>query len=113
MGRPISSTHASKATSAAPAPIIEAKSAIDLKIDSVDLICTDPPYYDAIPYSDLMDFFHIWLRRILLGLSPETDAVFADTLGPKWNRDKQRRRIDRSTPAVSIRRLGTASKAEL
>ena len=26
-----------------------------------DLICTDPPYYDAIPYSDLMDFFHVWL----------------------------------------------------
>ncbi|MGH9385842.1 MAG: DUF1156 domain-containing protein, partial [Vicinamibacterales bacterium] len=23
-----------------------------------DIIVTDPPYYDAIPYSDLMDFFH-------------------------------------------------------
>ena len=22
-------------------------------------------YYDAIPYSDLMDFFHVWLRRTL------------------------------------------------
>ena len=30
-----------------------------------DLIVTDPPYYDAIPYSDLMDFFHVWLRRSL------------------------------------------------
>ena len=50
-----------------------------------DLICTDLPYYDAIPYSDLMDFFHVWLRRALRGLSPELDAAFATPLGPKWN----------------------------
>ena len=26
---------------------------------------TDPPYYDAIPYADLSDFFLVWLRRML------------------------------------------------
>ena len=26
---------------------------------------TDPPYYDAIPYADLSDFFLVWLKRIL------------------------------------------------
>ena len=26
---------------------------------------TDPPYYDAIPYSDLSDFFLAWLKRAL------------------------------------------------
>jgi putative DNA methylase len=26
---------------------------------------TDPPYYDAIPYSDLADFFFVWLKRTL------------------------------------------------
>ena len=26
----------------------------------------DPPYYDAIPYSDLSDFFFVWLKRSLL-----------------------------------------------
>ena len=26
---------------------------------------TDPPYYDAIPYSDLSDFFLVWLKRTL------------------------------------------------
>lgn len=26
---------------------------------------TDPPYYDAIPYADLSDFFFVWLRRTL------------------------------------------------
>jgi putative DNA methylase len=28
---------------------------------------TDPPYYDAIPYADLSDFFLIWLKRALPG----------------------------------------------
>ena len=53
--------------------------------DRFDVICTDPPYYDAIPYSDLMDFFHVWLRRTLYGLSPKTDAAFEAPLGPKWD----------------------------
>jgi adenine-specific DNA methylase len=26
---------------------------------------TDPPYYDAIPYADLSDFFFVWLKRSL------------------------------------------------
>jgi hypothetical protein len=26
---------------------------------------TDPPYYDAIPYADLSDFFVVWLKRSL------------------------------------------------
>ena len=28
-----------------------------------EAIITDPPYYDAIPYSDISDFFYVWLRR--------------------------------------------------
>jgi adenine-specific DNA methylase len=53
-----------------------------------DLIVTDPPYYDAIPYSDLMDFFYVWLRRTLHGISPESDEVFHQPLSPKWDFDK-------------------------
>lgn len=30
---------------------------------SKGLLSTDPPYYDNIAYSDLSDFFYIWLRR--------------------------------------------------
>ena len=52
-----------------------------------DLIVTDPPYYDAIPYSDLMDFFYVWLRRLVSGLSPEVEAVFSESLGPKWDHE--------------------------
>jgi adenine-specific DNA methylase len=32
---------------------------------SVDLILTDPPYYDNLSYSELSDFYHVWLREIL------------------------------------------------
>lgn len=80
--------HALPATAAAPPPEVAMRSAVAAQPTGLDLICTDPPYYDAIPYSDLMDFFHIWLRRTLHGLSPETDAAFAEPLGPKWNREE-------------------------
>ena len=74
------------AVSTAHPPTILRRSAIDfLGSAEYDVICTDPPYYDAIPYSDLMDFFHVWLRRALHGLSPEIDDVFSEPLGPKWD----------------------------
>lgn len=31
--------------------------------DSASALVTDPPYFDAFGYSDLSEFFHIWLRR--------------------------------------------------
>ena len=62
-------------------------SAISCPVDSVDLILTDPPYYDAIPYSDLMDFFYVWLRRSIPGLSAKIETVFSNALGPKWDHD--------------------------
>ena len=33
--------------------------------DSVTVRFTDPPYYDAVPYADLSDFFFVWLKRTL------------------------------------------------
>jgi len=36
-----------------------------LSDDSVSCFFTDPPYYDAIPYSDLSDFFLVWQKRIV------------------------------------------------
>ena len=64
-------------------------SAMTLGEGAVEIIVTDPPYYDAIPYSDLMDFFYVWLRRTLRGVSPEIDQAFAEPLGPKWDNERQ------------------------
>jgi putative DNA methylase len=33
--------------------------------DAAQAFVTDPPYYDAIPYADLSDFFYVWMRRSL------------------------------------------------
>ncbi len=38
---------------------------------SHDLISTDPPYYDNIGYSDLSDFFYVWVRRALQTVYPD------------------------------------------
>lgn len=31
----------------------------------LDVVVTDPPYYDAIAYADLSDFFYVWMKRTL------------------------------------------------
>ena len=33
-------------------------------------VVTDPPYYDAIAYADLSDFFYVWLKRTLGDVFP-------------------------------------------
>ncbi len=33
-------------------------------------VITDPPYYDAIAYADLSDFFYVWFKRILSDIYP-------------------------------------------
>jgi len=38
--------------------------------DSIDVVVTDPPYYDAIAYADLSDFFYVWMKRNLSDLYP-------------------------------------------
>lgn len=48
--------------------------------DSVAAFVTDPPYYDAVPYADLSDFFYVWLKRALGSVHP---ALFSDDLAPK------------------------------
>ena len=81
---------ATETTGAPLAPRIIRKSALvpDSAESKLDAVVTDPPYYDAIPYSDLMDFFYIWLRRTLTGTSSELDTVFAESLSPKWNHEQ-------------------------
>lgn len=37
-----------------------------LSDDAAHVLFTDPPYYDAIAYGDLSDFFYVWLRRSIL-----------------------------------------------
>ncbi|MEX0804102.1 MAG: DUF1156 domain-containing protein [Candidatus Binatia bacterium] len=71
--------------SASSAPTVLCQSATTLSAETYDIIVTDPPYYDAIPYSDLMDFFYIWLRRTLVEKTANTSVIFSKSLSPKWD----------------------------
>ena len=46
---------------------------------AVDAVVTDPPYFDNVQYSELADFFYVWLRLALKDRYPE----FAEELTPK------------------------------
>ncbi len=48
--------------------------------DAANAIVTDPPYYDAVPYAYLSDFFYVWMRRTLGDVHP---ALFGDAGVPK------------------------------
>ena len=45
-------------------------SCTDLPDSSVDVVITDPPFFDNVHYSQLADFFYYWLNQ-LLELSPK------------------------------------------
>jgi len=48
--------------------------------ETIDAIITDPPYYDSVPYSNLSDFFYVWLKRSIGHYFPE---IFSTPLTPK------------------------------
>ena len=87
--------HLDAAAAGAPTPTVVLQSATASIAGRFDLICTDPPYYDAIPYSDLMDFFHVWLRRTLHRVSPDIDARLRRPSRAEVERTGERRRTDR------------------
>lgn len=39
---------------------------------SLTAVVTDPPYYDAIAYADISDFFYVWLKKTIGNLFPLT-----------------------------------------
>ena len=53
---------------------------LPLSNHTTDVVVTDPPYFDAISYADLSDFFFVWLKRGLGDVFPE---AFATPLTPK------------------------------
>jgi putative DNA methylase len=49
-----------------PATVIRGSAATPpIEANTLHAVITDPPYYDAVPYADLSDFFYVWLKRSL------------------------------------------------
>lgn len=51
-----------------------------IESDSLDLVITDPPFGGLLHYSELADFFHVWLR---LGLKSKYPDIFGAEYTPK------------------------------
>jgi adenine-specific DNA methylase len=85
----------------------------------VDFVVTDPPYFDNVMYSELADFFYVWLRLVLKDRYPwfvpehsrrEEELVqnekegkgleyFSDTLASIW---KEARRVLKDDGVLAI-----------
>lgn len=65
----------------APATVVRGDSQeLPFEDGAFDAVIVDPPYYDAIQYGDLSDFFYVWLKRSVGHLYPE---LFSTPLTPK------------------------------
>lgn len=80
--------HACAAALGSPAPSVVRQSATQQSDSKYDIIVTDPPYYDAIPYADLMDCFYVWLRRSVFDLNDDHAFMQGLELSPKWDEAK-------------------------
>lgn len=60
----------------------ESATSLDYPDNFFDVIFTDPPYYDNVPYSDLADYFYVWLKRSVGDIFP---ALFTTPLSPRYN----------------------------
>jgi putative DNA methylase len=72
------------------AEVEQADAAIHHHEDLRAIICTDPLYYDNVPYADLSDFFYVWLRYTSQSIQPR---LFGTLLTPKASElvaDRQR-----------------------
>ena len=84
--------------------------------ESAGVWFTDPPYYDAVPYADLSDFFLVWLKRTLSDnpllrdpfdpgnpLSPKSGEAVQDETKQVNSRPKESRMVRRDD-GESLRR---------
>lgn len=65
---------------------------------SFDAVIVDPPYYDAIQYGDLSDFFYVWLKRSVGHLHP---GVLGTPLTPKYQEIIESRADPKSPEYIS------------
>lgn len=68
--------------------LCESSEELGIPSKSVDLIVTDPPYYGNVAYSELANFFYVWLR---ISLAEEYDH-FKPVLGP-WEEEITQNRV--------------------
>lgn len=65
-----------------PPSLLTCGSSTDLKYNdsSIDMVITDPPFGDNVQYSELSDFFYVWIRLYFKDIYPE---IFSGEYTPK------------------------------
>jgi len=53
----------------------QADASKSMPVDGPAVFATDPPYYDNISYSDLADFFYVWLKRSVKSTFPDLSST--------------------------------------
>ena len=82
-----------------PATVLRGNAqALPFESATFDAVIVDPPYYDAIQYGDLSDFFFVWLKRSVGALYPE---LFLTPLTPKQQEVIENRADKKSAEFVS------------
>jgi len=86
---------------------------------SFNLIVTDPPYYDDVPYAELSDFYYVWLKRALSDveggrLKPRfLHEAFFEKIGDDWVEvSTQWEKYALSEVSLNPPRLGMNAKRE-
>lgn len=57
--------------SVSPTILLGSADSLAIESASVDTLVIDPPYYDNVMYSELSDFFYVWLKRTAGPLFPD------------------------------------------
>ena len=89
----------------APLDCISATELSSIKNESYDLIVTDPPFGGLLHYSELADFFHVWLRLALRDHHPDQ---FAPEYTPKTLEAVSNRARHPDDPNAFYQRILTA-----
>jgi len=83
------------------------------------VVVTDPPYYDDVPYSELSDFYYVWLKRALSDveggrLVPRFHGeAFFRRVGGRWREVRtQWEEYARREISVNTGRLGGGARKE-
>ena len=95
-----------------PTVLLGSAASLPLEAGAAHCVVTDPPYFDAIAYSDLSDFFYVWLKRSVGSLFPE---VFVTPLTPKTDEAtsfKHRHDGSKERARIHYQRLLTQSFSE-
>jgi putative DNA methylase len=85
-----------------------------------NLIVTDPPYYDDVPYAELSDFYYVWLKRALSDITNNNKLVprfvpeaFFEKVGNNWVEiSTQWEKYALSEVSLNPPRLGSGAKYE-